>query len=144
MQISCIFGFVLFLLAGCNAAAPQPGIQVVFDGRPNIAQHEVYFANKVVGEMTSRQAGNGSVELISLNLAPEFKQQVGRHWVFFVDHGRIRAARIGSSGKPLAADEMLCGFRSKSALNWFKFTTLLSDRVYRASKRAQLLHRRSL
>jgi hypothetical protein len=142
MPFTYALGLVLLLLVGCDAASPKHDLQVMFAGRPNIAQSEVYFTNKVVGKMTSRQMGKGSVEMVSINLAPEFKKQVGRHWVFFVDHGRIRAVRIGPSGKPLSADERLCGFGSKSALNWFKFTTLLSDRVYRSSKRAQMLYRR--
>lgn len=114
----------------------------MFDGRPNITQPEVYFANKVVGKITSRQMGKGSVEMITIGLLPEFKKQVGRHWVFFVDTGRIQAARIGSAGKTISADDRLCGFRSKSAFHWFKFKTLLSDRVYKASLRAETLYRR--
>lgn len=114
----------------------------MFDGRPNITQNEVYFANKVIGKITSRQMGKGSVEMITIGLAPEFKKHVGPHWVFFVDRGRIQAARIGSAGKSISADERLCGFLSKSALNWFKFKTLLKDRVYQASLRAEMLYRR--
>jgi hypothetical protein len=142
MQLLCALGLVFLLLVGCDVASSKQGLQVMFDGRPNITQPEVYFVNKVVGKMTSRQMGKGSVEMITIGLAPEFKKHVGRHWVFFVDNGRIQAARIGTAGKPLSADDRLCGFRSKSALNWFKFKTLLSDRVYKASLRAQMLYRR--
>jgi hypothetical protein len=144
MQFLYGLGLVLLLLVGCDTASSTPGLQVVFDGRPTIAQPEVFFANKVVGQITSRQMGKGSVELITIHPAPEFKNRVGRDWVFFVDRGRIRAARIGTSGKPLASDEKLCGFHSKPALKWFKFKTLLSDRVYKASRRAQMLYRRSI
>jgi hypothetical protein len=142
VQLFCILGSVFLLLVGCNVASSQQDLQVMFDGRPNITQPEVYFANKVVGKITSRQMGRGSVEMITIGLAAEFKKQVGPHWVFVVDNGRIRAARIGPTGKPFSEDDRLCGFRSKSALNWFKFKTLLSDRVYKATLRAEMLYRR--
>jgi hypothetical protein len=135
-------GLVFFLLVGCNAASSKQDLQVMFDGRPNITQPNVYFVNKVVGKITSRQMGNGSVEMITISFFPEFKKNVGRHWVFFVDNGRVQAARIGTADKSISADERLCGFRSKSAFNWFKFKTLLSDRVYKASLRAKMLYRR--
>jgi hypothetical protein len=138
MQLLCPLGLVILLLVGCNAASSKHGLQVMFDGQPNITQPEVYFANKVVGKITSRQMGKGSVEMITIGLLPEFKKQVGRHWVFFADSGRIQAARIGSAGKPISADDRLCGFRSKSAFHWFKFKTLLSDRVYKASLLAEM------
>lgn len=135
-------GLVFFLLVGCNEASSKHDLQVMFDGRPNITQPDVYFANKVVGKITDRQMGKGSVEMIAISLLPEFKKQIGRHWVFFVDNGRIQAARIGSADTPISDDDRLCGFRSKSAFNWFRFKTLLSDRVYKASLRAEMLHRR--
>jgi hypothetical protein len=80
--------------------------------------------------------------MITIDFLPEFKKHVGRHWVFFVDNGRIQAARIGTAIRSISADERLCGFHSKSAFHWFKFKTLLSDRVYKASLRAEMLYRR--
>jgi hypothetical protein len=142
MQLLCALGLVFLLLVGCNVASSQQDVQVMFDGRPNITQPNVYFVNKVVGKITSRQMGNGSVEMIAIGFLPEFKKHVGRHWVFFVDNGRIQAARIGTAVRSISADERLCGFRSKSAFNWFKFKTLLSDRVYKASLLAEMLYRR--
>ncbi len=142
MQLFYVLGFVSLLLVGCNAASSKQDLQVMFDGRPYITQPDVYFANKVVGKITSRQMGKGSVEMITIGLLPEFKKHIGRHWAFFVDNGRIQAARIGSAGEPISADDRLCGFRSKSAFHWFKFKTLLSDRVYKASLRAEMLYRR--
>ncbi len=142
MQLFGTLGLVLLWLVGCDAASSKPDVEVMFDGRPNIAQPQVYFANRVVGNITSRQMGKGSVEMMTIDLAPEFKKHIGRHWVFYVDNGLVRAARIGSAAKPLSEDARLCGFRSKSDLNWFKFKTLLSDRVYKASLRAEMLYRR--
>ena len=142
MQLFGTLGLVLLWLAGCDAASSKPDLQVMFDGRPNITQSQVYFANNVVGKITSRQMGKGSVEMITIDLAPEFKKHIGPHWVFYVDNGVVQAARIGSAAKPFSKDARLCGFRSKSALNWFKFRTLLSDRVYKASLRAEMLYRR--
>jgi hypothetical protein len=142
MQLFCAVGLVFLLLIGCDAASSKQDLQVMFEGRTTITQPEVYYANKVVGKITSRQKGRASVEMITIDLAPEFKKRIGSHWVFFIDSGRIQAARIGSADKPLSADVRLSGFRSKSALNWFKFKTLLSDRVYKASLRAEMLYHR--
>lgn len=141
-QFFCALGLVFLLLVGCNAASSKQDLQVMFDGRPHITQPDVYFANKVVGKITSRHTGKGSVEMITIGLLPEFKKRIGRHWAFFVDNGRIEATRIGSADKPVSADDRLCGFRTKSAFHWFKFKTLLSDRVYKASLRAEMLYRR--
>ena len=141
-QLFCTLGLVFLLLVGCDVPSSKQDLLVMFDGLPTITQPDVYFANKVVGKITSRQMGRGSVEMITIALLPVFKREMGRHWAFFVDKGRIQAARIGSAGKPIAADDRLCGFRSKSAFHWFKFKTLLSDRVYKASLRAEMLYRR--
>lgn len=139
-----VLGLILFFIGGCEITPSKQGLDIMFDGRANITQPEVYFSNKVVGEIMSRQLGNGSVEMITITLAPEFENQIGRHWVFYIRNGRLIAARIGSDRKTLPADAKLCGFHSKSALNWFKFKTLLDDRVYRASLRAEQLYRRFL
>jgi hypothetical protein len=142
MQFFCALGLVLLLLVGCNAPSSNQDLKVMFDGRPDITHPDVYFVSKMVGKITSRQMGKGSVEMITIGLLPEFKKSIGRHWVFFVDNGRIQAARIGSAGKPISTADRLCGFRSKAAFNWFRFKTLLSDRVYKASLRAEMLYRR--
>ena len=142
-NIVWVMGLILLLSTGCERTSSKQGLDIMFDGRANITQPEVYFAHKVVGEIISRQMGNGSIEMITVTLAPEFNDQIGRHWVFYVDSGRLNAATIGSDSRALiTADVKLCGFHSKSALNWFKFKTLLSDRVYRASLRAERLYRR--
>jgi hypothetical protein len=133
---------VLLFLVGCDKGASKKGIQVMFDGRTDIYKNEVYYSHKVVGKITSRQMGRSSVEMVTIALVPEFKRLMGKHWAFYVSNGRIWVVRIGNSGHALSAEEKLCGFHSKAALNWFKFKTLLNDRVYKASLRAEQLYRR--
>ena len=120
---------VLIFLIGCEIDASKKGIQVMFDGRTDIFKNEVYYANKVVGKIISRQRGRSSVEMVTIALVPEFKRLMGKNWAFYVSNGRIWAARIGHTGHALSADEKLCGFHSKAALNWFKFKTLLNART---------------
>ena len=133
---------ILLFLVSCQPDGTSKGIQVMFDGRTSINISEVYHSNKSVGKITSRQMGKGSVEMVTIALAPEFKRLVGKHWAFYVSNGRLLAIRIVNTGHALKAEEKLCGFHSKAALNWFKFKTLLNDRTYKASLRAEQLYRR--
>ena len=64
------------------------------------------------------------------------------NWVFFVDNGRLTAFRIAPLGKPTTQGDNLCGFGSKAALNWFRFKTLLTNRIYKARQIADTLTRR--
>ena len=144
--VRCIFvlalALVLLFFVGCEIGATKKGIRVMFDGRTDIYRSEVYHAHKVVGKIISRQKGKSSVEMVTIALVPEFKRLMGKNWAFYVSNGRIWAARIGHTGHALSAEEKLCGFNSKAALNWFKFKTLLNDRAYKASLRAERLYRR--
>lgn len=50
-NIVWVMGLILLLSTGCERTSAKQGMDIMFDGRANIAQPEVYFAHKVVGEI---------------------------------------------------------------------------------------------
>jgi hypothetical protein len=145
MRLFWAIGLVLFYLgsAGCSqSGSNQEGIQVLFEQNPRIYKTEVYYFGQVIGEVVDQKSGNGSVYKVVIRLVSAYAKDIGRHWVFYVENGCLNAATLNASGQPLAAGARLCGFDSKAALNWFKFRTLLTDRVYKATQKAESLSRR--
>ena len=114
----------------------------MFEGNPRIYKQDVYFRGRTIGQILDQKVGGGSVYKITIRLLPEFARTAGKNWVFFADHGRLHASRISATGQPLAAGDKACGFSSKAGLTWFKFKTLLNDRVYKANQKAENLSRR--
>lgn len=145
IRTACLYlSFViLWFFMGCDIGPADKGLQVMFDGQAQIYRNDVYYFHKVVGKITSRQRGNSGIEMMTIELAPEFKQLVGSNWAFFVENGRIAAVKFGNGSQAMGPEDKLNGFQSKAALNWFKFKTLLNDRAYRAALRAEGLYRRS-
>jgi hypothetical protein len=137
---------VVFLVAGTGCADQggknQPGVDVLFDGRPHISHEAVYYNGKAVGKIGSTEVRGTTVCRLTIIIAPEFKNQIGGNWAFYVDGGRLIAVRLNNSLAPPAEGAKLCGFNTKGDFAWFKFKTLLSDRVYHAIKRADALFRR--
>jgi hypothetical protein len=134
---------VFLALGGCNSSgSPREGIHVMFEGVPGIYKQEVLYFGQTVGQVLDQKAGQGSIYRVTIRLAPEFGNAAGTQWAFYVDNGVLNAAPLGGSGRQLAAGDAVCGFGSKAALNWFKVKTLLTDRVYKASQKAESLSRR--
>jgi hypothetical protein len=145
MRLLCAVGLALFYLgsAGCSqSGSKQEGIQVMFENNPRVYKNQVYYFGQVIGQVVDQKPGNGSVFMVVIRLASAYAKDVGHHWVFYVDNGCLNAAMLNASGAPLEAGGRLCGFDSKAALNWFKFKTLLTDRVYKATQKAESLSRR--
>ena len=137
--------FALFLLLtvnGCQTRSAQEGIHVMFDGAPKIYHHQVYFHGRVVGHIIDPVEGNGPVAKVNIQIDPEFREDSGQHWAFYVHNGRLAVGRLNSSGQPLMAGDRVCGFHSKSELSWFKVKTLLSHRISKANRRADKLYQR--
>ena len=112
----------------------------VHDAR--IYKQDVYYHGLIIGQILGQKTGKGSVCKVTIRLAPEYEKEAGKHWVFYADNGSLNASRISTAGQQLTAGDKICGFGSKSALNWFKLKTLLSDRVYKANQMAEELSRR--
>jgi hypothetical protein len=133
----------LMIGAGC---APQPsqkaGQAVFFDGLTNVFDDGVYLRGTRIGNIQAAETGKGNVTRINIAIAPEFASNMGAHMAFYVDGGRLEAAQLQNFGTALEAGAPLCGFASKAEFNWFKFKTLLNDRVGAARQRALALQAR--
>ncbi|MFZ1985701.1 MAG: hypothetical protein WAU91_14880 [Desulfatitalea sp.] len=136
------FGIVLMVLligAGCSPQPSQDGQKVLFDGLTNVFDNGVYYRGTQVGTIQSKETGSANVTRITIMVTPDFAPWMGNHVVFFVDGGRLEAVQLQAFGDPLEKGAPLCGFASKAEFNWFKFKTLLNDRVSAARQRALAL-----
>jgi hypothetical protein len=130
-------------LAGCNPmTSGRQGRGVMFESSPQIYKQEVYYRGRAIGKILEQKTGNGSVHKVTIQLSPDHMDKADSNWVFFVDNGRLTAFRIAPLGKPTTQGDNLCGFGSKAALNWFRFKTLLTNRIYKARQIADTLTRR--
>jgi hypothetical protein len=130
-------------LAGCNPmTSSRQGLGVVFENPPRIYQQEVYFRGQTIGQILDQETGRGSVHKVTIQLAPEHLNKAASNWVFYVDKGRLNAFQIAAFGNPPDPEANICGFGSKAALNWFRFRTLLTNRIYKAGQIANDLTRR--
>lgn len=140
--------FVMALMAlmismGC---APQPsqkaGQAVFFDGLINVFDNGIYYRGTPIGTIQATETGKANVTRVTIAISPEFAASMGEHVVFYVDGGHLEAAQLQSFGIPLEPGAPLCGFASKGEFNWFKFKTLLKDRVGASRQRALALQAR--
>ncbi len=141
IAVAIISLIVLAGVTGCQETAGD-GIHVMFKGVPKIHDTEVYHRGRVVGSVLEQSTVEGGTSMVTIRVSPDYKKHAGHHWAFYVDMGRLTAGRLNSSGSPLKPGDRVCGFHSKSALNWFKVKTLLGDRISAAGRRAEKLHRR--
>jgi hypothetical protein len=130
-------------LIACNPMnSSQQGHGVVLEGQPRIYKQEVYYHGQTIGKILDQKIGKEWVQKITIQLLPDHQNIIGSNWVFYVDQGRLNAFKIAAFGKPLPKGANICGFSSKAALNWFRFKTLLTNRIYRANQIADALTRR--
>lgn len=133
---------LLAAAAGCQGRSGKEGVYVMFEGNPGIYHNEVYYRGRIVGTIQNKEIKNGTTGRIAIKIDPDYRQYAGQHWAFYVDHGRLIADRLNSSGKSIQPGDTMCGFSSKSAFTWFKVKTLLGNRVLKAHRRAEKLNRR--
>ena len=129
-------------VTGCQNKAGGEGVQVMFKGIPKIHHADVYHHGRVVGSILDQSAAADGTSMVTIRVASDHREQMGRHWAFYVDRGRLTAGRLGSSGASVKPGDRMLGFHSKAAYNWFKVKTLLKNRVSEAGRRAEKLHRR--
>ena len=137
-----IIQLILAFAFGCQGVDSREGFHVMFKGVPKIYHTQVYHRSQIIGSIQSTEAINSGTSMVTIRIDPEFQQYAGQHWAFYVQSGRLTAGKLNSSGQPFQAGDPMCGFLSKSAFNWFKVKTLLSDRISQAGRRAEKLHRR--
>lgn len=144
MRLRTRFSITLIIAAvafGCAPQVKQDGNAVLFDGIINLYEEGVYFGGERVGSIQSREIAGGITKLI-IRLSPDFVAQTGNNLALYIHAGRLEAAMLQRIGQTLGKDALLCGFASKSELNWFKIKTLLNDRIDAAQKRAAALQMR--
>jgi hypothetical protein len=130
---------IVALAVGCAPQGKQDGYAVLFDGMVNIYDDAIYLNSSEVGAVLSTEAGGGGVTKITVTLSPELVAQSGDNLALYAHAGRLEVATLQRMGQALEKGAPLCGFTSKSQLNWFKVKTLLNDRVNAAKKRAASL-----
>lgn len=136
---------VLFFLSilGCDQFVQNnTSTYVMFEGRPNLHHQEVFFNGKIIGRITASDHKGSTITRLAIAIAPQFKNRVNSNWILYADRGRLKAERLQGSSAPFEDGDILCGFSSIGALQWFKFKTLLNDRSYKAAKRAEYLAKR--
>ena len=121
----------------------KKGYVVLFDEKPKLYNDLIYYANQQIGQILSSTEGNAGVLKMVVDIEKDFVDDTGFNIAFYPDHGRLNVVRLQTEGPPVSGDELFCGFSSKAALNWFKFKTLLKNRIAAAQRRAQELHRKS-
>lgn len=142
MALVMVFLMAMAAMTGCQNIAGGEGIHVMFRGIPKIHHPDVFYHGRVVGSILEQPSVNGGATKVTIRISPEYREHAGHHWAFYVDMGRLTAGRLSSSGEPIAAGDTMCGFQTKTAFNWFKVKTLLSDRIAEAGRKAERLHRR--
>ncbi|MDA8139843.1 MAG: hypothetical protein M0036_14430 [Desulfobacteraceae bacterium] len=132
---------ILALFSGC-AKAKQEGHAVMFEGLVQLGEQGVYFKGERVGEVLSLDQGAGYVTRAMVRLSPEFITHMGNNMALYVDSGLLQADTLQGMGGEFDPTVPICGFGSQAAFNWFKFKTLLNDRVFVARQRALELQAR--
>lgn len=129
-------------LAGCAKSPRQDGHTVMFEGAVRLYDDRVYHNGTSVGEVLSSEIGAGYVTRLRVAFTPDFIEKVGANLAVYINNGRLRADKLQGIGGDLDPQIPLCGFNSRAAFNWFKFKTLLSDRIPVAKRRALELQAR--
>lgn len=132
---------IIALVAGC-AKAPQEGYVVMFEGSIRLYDNGVYFNGTNVGEVLTTEKGSGYVTRLMVHFNPEFINKIGQNVALYVDGGRLAVDKLQGIGGRSEEKTPLCGFGSEAAFNWFKFKTLLKDRIPAATQRALALQAR--
>ena len=130
-------------LTCCNPmTSSRQGLAVIFESPTRIYKQEVYFRGQSIGRILGQETGKGSVQKVSIQLSADHIDKAASNWVYYVDNGRLTAFRIAPFGNSRDQGANICGFNSKAALNWFRFRTLLTNRIYKAGQIADTLTRR--
>ena len=127
---------VVAIIIGCAPQGNQEGYAVLFDGMVNIFEDAIYFNGNEVGRVLAKEVAGAGATKLTVALSPELVAETGNNLALYAHAGRLEATTLQRMGHTLEKDAPLCGFTSKSELNWFKIKTLLNDRIKAAKKRA--------
>jgi hypothetical protein len=148
MQRSAFIGvFILIIILGIAMIRvpgnEENGYTIIFDDMPKISSDLIFYANREIGKIITKDEGAKKVVRITAQLDDDFLLEMGNNIAFYPDYGRLNATRLQAVGKPLPDDAIFCGFSSKLSLSWFKLKTLLENRISAANRRALNLYRQS-
>ena len=138
-RVGFIVALIITAVCGCAQNATQNGYTVMFDGSLYLSDQGVYYNGMQVGTVQSVDTKGANVTRVLISPNSDFADQVSNNLVLYAHAGRLHVDKLASLGNTISHDVPLSGFVSKSDLNWFKFKTLLSDRVSAAKKRAVAL-----
>jgi len=118
------------------------GVDVIFDGDPLIFDSSVIFMGSVVGQMLSRESGNG-VTRVSIALDSQHEELKKTNLAAVVKNGQLHLHMFSGYGDPLPPGECINGFLNTASYRWFKFRHIIEDINNAADRRAQHLLARS-
>jgi len=118
------------------------GVGVMFDGEPLIFDSSVVFMGTVVGQMLSRESGNG-VTRVSIALDGQHEALKKTNLAAVVKNGQLHLIMLSGYGDPLPPGGCINGFLNTNSYRWFKFRHIINDINNSADRRAQRLLARS-
>ena len=129
-----------FSLLGC---AVQPmgnsdGVGVVFDSEPRIYDASVVYRGMPVGEVLSRDQGNG-VHRVMIAMDNQYGDLLKTNLAVVVQNGRLHLKLLNGYGTPLAPGSCINGFVNIASYRWFKFKHLINNVTMSADRRAHRL-----
>lgn len=148
MKKSVLFTLIVIIvgLAGCSVQpvgnGTPSGIWVMFDGDPLILDSSVVFMGTVVGQVRSRDWGNG-VTRVSIVLDGQYDDLKKDNMAAVVKNGRINLEAMSGYGDSLPQHGCINGFVNRLSYRLFKFTNLTNNITISADRRAQHLLVRS-
>ncbi|MBC2712688.1 MAG: hypothetical protein HGJ94_17385 [Desulfosarcina sp.] len=135
-----LFLMMMVCLSGCSV--PQigspSGIGVMFDGNPVIFDSSVVHMGTVVGQILSREWGNG-VTRVSITLDGQYEDLKKANMAAVVKNGRLHLNAFSGYGAPMPPDACICGFVNTASYRWFKLKHLINNVTMAADRRAQRL-----
>jgi hypothetical protein len=142
MRVILAVAMVMVLLgSGCDLPthSTDSGYAVVMDRAPVLSDPIVYRWGESIGQVVASETAATGATRLKVTFASEAAPLLTDNAVFYVWAGRLNYTALGTFGQPVEAGAVFMGFPSKSALNWFKFSTLMRSSVDIAAQRAQRL-----
>lgn len=124
------------------ACQPQQSLQneysVWINGSVILYDQSVYHQGTAIGQVTVTENKN-NVTKLQLTIDPTHEEKIQKNVAFYVSTGRLNLGYLTDWAPLLEEKGYICGFSSKAAFNWFKFKTVLSDRLLKSQQRARHL-----
>ena len=144
-----VFFILMVMVMGLPGCSVKPigsgnptGVGVMFDGDPLIFDSSVVFMGTVVGQIFSREIGNG-VTRVSIALDGQYNDLEKTNLAAVVKNGRLHLTILSGHGDPLPPGGYINGFVNTISYRLFKLKYIISNINMSADRRAQHLLVRS-